>query len=87
MGLIVGIIGVVFKLNNMLVNDIVILFRKGVEDMVGVVLVIGMVKGIVLILGGINVDIFIILNIIFNYVVLVFSNMLVVFCVWVMYIF
>ena len=35
MGLIAGVIGVVFKLNNMSVNDIATSFRKGAEDMVG----------------------------------------------------
>ena len=36
----------------MSVNDIATSFRKGAEDMVGAALVIGMAKGIVLILGG-----------------------------------
>lgn len=54
MGVISGIIGVIFKLNNMTVNDIAISFRKGAEDLIGAAIVVGMAKGIVLVLGGIN---------------------------------
>jgi len=87
MGLIAGIIGVVFKLNNMSVNDIATSFRKGAEDMVGAALVIGMAKGIVLILGGTSADSPTILNTILNYVASALSNMSAAFCAWVMYIF
>ena len=87
MGLIAGVIGVVFKLNNMSVNDIATSFRKGAEDMVGAALVIGMAKGIVLILGGTSADTPTILNTILNYVASGLSNMSAAFCAWVMYIF
>jgi len=87
MGLIAGIIGVIFKLNNMSVNDIATSFRKGAEDMVGAALVIGMAKGIVLILGGTSADSPTILNTILNYVASALSNMSAAFCAWVMYIF
>ena len=56
MGLLAGIIGVIFKLNNMSVNDIATSFRKGAEDMVGAALVIGMAKGIVLTGGAVEID-------------------------------
>ena len=52
MGVIVGIIGVIFKLNNMTLNDIAIGFRDGAKDLVGAALVVGMAKGIILVLGG-----------------------------------
>ncbi len=51
MGLVAGIIGVIFKLNNMSVNDISISFRDGAKDLVGAALVVGMAQGIVLVLG------------------------------------
>ncbi|MCT4620943.1 MAG: putative basic amino acid antiporter YfcC [Marinisporobacter sp.] len=51
-GLVSGIIGILFKLNNMRVNDIASSFRKGAEDLVGAAMVVGMAKGIILVLGG-----------------------------------
>ena len=52
MGLVAGIIGVIFKLNNMKINDIAESFRDGAKDLLGAALVVGMAKGIVLVLGG-----------------------------------
>lgn len=46
MGIVSGIIAVIFKLNNMTINDIAISFRKGAEDLVG------LPQGILLVLGG-----------------------------------
>ncbi|UCZ53648.1 putative basic amino acid antiporter YfcC [Bacillus shivajii] len=51
-GLVAGIIGVIFKLNNMRVNDIAEGFAQGAKDLVPAALVVGMAKGIVIILGG-----------------------------------
>lgn len=52
MGVLSGIIGVVFKMNNMSVNDIASSFRDGAKDLVGAALVVGMAQGIILVLGG-----------------------------------
>ncbi len=52
MGIVAGILGVVFKLNNMTVNSIAHSFKKGAADLVGAAMVVGMAKGIVLVLGG-----------------------------------
>jgi uncharacterized ion transporter superfamily protein YfcC len=52
MGLIAGIIGAVFKLGGMRVNDIASSFRDGAKDILGAALIVGMAKGIVLVLGG-----------------------------------
>jgi len=52
MGLVSGIIAVVFKLNNMRLNDIASGFQSGAKDLLGAALVVGMAKGIVLVLGG-----------------------------------
>lgn len=52
MGVLSGIIGVIFKLNNMSVNDIASSFREGSKDLVGAALVVGMAQGIILVLGG-----------------------------------
>lgn len=51
-GLVAGIIGVIFKLNDMGLNDIANGFKQGAQDLLPAALVVGMAKGIVLILGG-----------------------------------
>lgn len=51
-GLLSGIIGVIFKLNGMKVNDIASSFQHGAADLAGTALVVGMAKGIILVLGG-----------------------------------
>jgi uncharacterized ion transporter superfamily protein YfcC len=52
MGLVAGIIGVVFRLNEMGVNDIGVSFREGAKSLMYAALIVGMAKGIVLVLGG-----------------------------------
>ncbi|MFP4548694.1 MAG: putative basic amino acid antiporter YfcC [Fidelibacterota bacterium] len=52
MGLVSGIIAVIFRLNDMKVNDIAAGFRQGAKDLLGAALIVGMAKGIVIILGG-----------------------------------
>ncbi|WP_053955891.1 putative basic amino acid antiporter YfcC [Inediibacterium massiliense] len=52
MGIVSGIIGIVFKLNNMTVNDMASSFREGAKDLLGAGLVVAMAKGIILVLGG-----------------------------------
>ncbi len=52
MGLAAGIVGVVFKLNSMRINDVASSFQSGAADLVGAAMVVGMAKGILLVLGG-----------------------------------
>lgn len=52
MGLVCGLIGVIFKLNGMTFNIMASSFRDGAKDLVGAAMVVGMAKGIVLVLGG-----------------------------------
>jgi uncharacterized ion transporter superfamily protein YfcC len=52
MGLVAGIIGVLFKLKDMTVRDIAVSFRSGARDLLEPALIVGMAKGIVLVLGG-----------------------------------
>ncbi|MBP2026021.1 putative basic amino acid antiporter YfcC [Peptoniphilus stercorisuis] len=52
MGIIAGIIGLVFKLNNTTLNSIALSFRNGSKDLLTAALVIGMAQGIILVLGG-----------------------------------
>lgn len=52
MGLVAGIIGVAFKLKDMRIDDIAVAFRRGAADLMYAALIVGMAKGIVLVLGG-----------------------------------
>lgn len=66
MGLTAGIIGVVFKLNNMTSNNIAESFKDGAKDLVGAALVVGMAQGIVLVLGHSSANSASVLNTILN---------------------
>ncbi|UII56146.1 putative basic amino acid antiporter YfcC [Cytobacillus spongiae] len=55
-GLVAGLIAVVFKLNNMKMDDIAEGFINGAKDLLPAALVVGMAKGIVIILGGDSPD-------------------------------
>ena len=52
MGFVAGITAVIFKLNNMTINDMASSFQGGVADLAGTAIVVGMAKGILLVLGG-----------------------------------
>ncbi|QSX06487.1 putative basic amino acid antiporter YfcC [Sedimentibacter sp. zth1] len=52
MGIVAGIIGVIFKLNGMTVNEMAKAFKAGVTDLVGAAMIVGMAQGIMLVLGG-----------------------------------
>lgn len=65
-GLVSGIIGVIFKLSDMTVNDIASSFQRGAADLVGAAIVVGMAKGILLVLGGSNAATPTVLNTILN---------------------
>lgn len=52
MGLVAGIIAVIFKLDGMRINDIASSFQSGAADLAGTAIVVGMAKGILLVLGG-----------------------------------
>ena len=87
MGVAAGIVGVIFKLDDMKVNDIATSFRKGAEDLIGAAIVVGMAKGIVLVLGGTSAGEPSVLNTILNWVANGLSGMPAALCAWVMYIF
>lgn len=52
MGIAAGVIGVIFKLNNMTVNEIALSFKVGASDLIGAALVVAMAQGIMQVLGG-----------------------------------
>ena len=52
MGIVSGVIGVIFKLNDMKLNDIASSFKDGAKDLIGAALVVAMAQGIMQVLGG-----------------------------------
>ena len=52
MGIAAGVIGALFNLNGMGVNEIGSAFRDGARDILDAAIIVGMAKGIVLVLGG-----------------------------------
>lgn len=62
MGMVIGLIGVLFKLNNMSINDIATSFMNGVKDLSMCAILIGLCRGIILVIGGTANDIPTILN-------------------------
>ena len=52
MGIVSGVIGVIFHLNNMKLNDIASSFKDGAKDLIGAALVVAMAQGIMQVLGG-----------------------------------
>lgn len=87
MGIVSGIIAVIFKLNNMTINDIAISFRKGAEDLVGAALIVGLSQGILLVLGGQSPFENTVLNTILNSISSVLFGLPAIVCAWFMYIF
>ncbi|WP_353892404.1 putative basic amino acid antiporter YfcC [Proteinivorax hydrogeniformans] len=87
MGLICGIIGVIFKLNDMGVNDIAQSFRVGVQDLVGAAMVVGMAQGIILVLGGTDPESGTVLNTMLNWVGGTIGALPATLSAWFMYVF
>lgn len=87
MGLVAGIIGVVFKLNEMGINDIASSFRDGAKDLVGAALVVGMAQGIILVLGGTSSTDGTVLNTILYNTSQMLVGLPTVAAAWVMYVF
>lgn len=62
MGIATGIIGVVFKLNEMMINDVSTSFMDGVKDLAMCAILVGLCRGIILVIGGTANDVPTILN-------------------------
>lgn len=62
MGFVAGVIAVIFKLNGMTINGMASAFQAGVADLAGTAVVVGMAKGILLVLGGSEADTYSTLN-------------------------
>ena len=51
-GFVAGVTAIIFKLNGMTINEMAASFQSGVKDLAGTAVVVGMAKGILLVLGG-----------------------------------
>jgi len=87
MGLAAGVIGVVFKLGGMRINDVAISFGEGVAGIAGAAIVVGMAKGFILVLGGTDAGKPTVLNTILMGMGGALANLPQVVTAWVMYLF
>ena len=87
MGLVAGIIAVLFKLDGMKVNDIASSFQSGAADLAGTAIVVGMAKGILLVLGGSDASVPSALNTILHGIGTALTYVPAVIGAWAMYIF
>lgn len=86
-GLVAGLIGVIFKLSDMKINDIPESFIQGTKDLLPAALVVGMAQGIVIILGGADPATPSVLNTILNGAGNLLDGMPAVLSAWFMYVF
>lgn len=87
MGLVAGIIGVVFKLNGMRMNDIARSFDRGAADLIGAAMCVGMAQGIIIVLGGTSATDGTVLNTILHAISGAMQGLPAVVSAWFMYIF
>lgn len=87
MGLVAGIIAVIFKLDGMRINDIASSFQSGGADLAGTAIVVGMAKGILLVLGGSDASVPSALNTILHGIGTALAGVPAAIGAWAMYIF
>ncbi len=87
MGLGAGLIAVIFKLENMGLNDVASSFQSGAADLAGTAIVVGMAKGILLVLGGSDANMPSALNTILHSIGGLLDQVPAVIGAWFMYIF
>ena len=87
MGLVSGIIGLIFHLNDMHLNDIPRAFDHGAADLLGAAMCVGMAQGIIIILGGTSATDGTVLNTILYTISNGMKNFPPVISAWLMYVF
>lgn len=87
MGFLAGVIAVIFKLNGMTVNEMASSFQRGVADLAGTAVVVGMAKGILLVLGGADATVASTLNTILHGIGNALQGVPAAIAAWFMYIF
>jgi len=87
MGFVTGITAIIFKLNDMNINEMASAFQRGAADLAGTAIVVGMAKGILLVLGGSNANVASTLNTVLHGIGQLLSGVPSVIGAWFMYIF
>ncbi|KAF1303292.1 putative basic amino acid antiporter YfcC [Enterococcus saccharolyticus] len=87
MGLFAGILAVIFKVGDMGINDIASSFQSGAADLAGTAIVVGMAKGILLVLGGSDASQYSTLNTVLHSIGNLLTGVPAVVGAWAMYVF
>jgi uncharacterized ion transporter superfamily protein YfcC len=82
-----GGLGAAFKLNGMRINDIASAFKQGLSDLVPVVMILALAKGVTLLLGGVDNSIPSVLNTILYHAGEAVGSVPQIFAAWGMYLF
>jgi len=87
MGFLAGVTAIIFKLNGMTINTMASSFQSGASDLAGTAIVVGMAKGILLVLGGADAAIASTLNTILHSIGTALKGLPTVVAAWIMYAF
>lgn len=87
MGFLAGVTAIIFKLNGMTINSMASAFQSGVADLAGTAVVVGMAKGILLVLGGSDPTIASTLNTVLHSIGGALRGVPNVIAAWIMYVF
>lgn len=87
MGFLAGVIAIIFKLNGMTINSMASAFQSGASDLAGTAIVVGMAKGILLVLGGSEATVASTLNTILHSIGTALKGLPSVIAAWIMYAF
>ena len=87
MGFLAGVIAIVFKLNGMTINTMASSFQSGASDLAGTAIVVGMAKGILLVLGGADANVASTLNTVLHGIGTALKGLPDVVAAWIMYVF
>ena len=87
MGLVAGIIGCIFKMRGMTPSEIASSFQKGAADLVGAALVVGMAKGIIIVLGGTDATVPSVMNTVLYFLGSKIAGLPTMAAAWLMYVF
>ncbi len=87
MGFVAGVTAIIFKLEGMTINEMASSFQKGVADLAGTAVVVGMAKGILLVLGGADATLPSTLNTALHSIGESLKGVPVVIAAWLMYVF
>jgi len=87
MGFLAGVIAIIFKLNGMTINTMASSFQSGASDLAGTAIVVGMAKGILIVLGGSDASVASTLNSVLHSIGVALKGVPTVIAAWIMYAF